>query len=366
MGRVASQVFPRALNFACLAILFFAVTNLSLSKGGAIPKPKPSNEPHKPVDVKLSDEVHFDKNQEHNDDYDHEAFLGEEAKTFDDLTPEESKKRLAEIVDKIDKDKNGLVTEAELQEWIKFTQRRYIYEDVERQWTSHEMNHDSLLSWDEYLNVTYGFLSKDDMAGNEDNSGFDYKEMISRDRTRFTAADGDKDDKLTQSEFADFLHPEETKHMQHIVIQETLNDIDKDKDGFVSLDEYIADMYHPEGGDKEEEPEWVTNEKEQFKEYRDKDKDGKLNTEEVKDWIIPPDYDHTDAETKHLIFEADADKDGKLSKEEIIEKYDVFVGSQATDFGEALIRHDEFWFNFDVPKRPCFTGFIACVIQKFI
>ena len=35
-------------------------------------------------------------------------------------------------------------------------------------------------------------------------------------------------------------------------------------------------------------------------------------------------------------------QDGKLSKEEILEKYDVFVGSQATDFGEALIRHDEF------------------------
>ena len=41
---------------------------------------------------------------------------------------------------------------------------------------------------------------------------------------------------------------------------------------------------------------------------RDKDKDLKLNAEEVKDWIIPPDYDHTDAETKHLIFEADANK----------------------------------------------------------
>ena len=41
---------------------------------------------------------------------------------------------------------------------------------------------------------------------------------------------------------------------------------------------------------------------------RDKDKDLKLNAEEVKDWIIPPDYDHTDAETKHLITEADADK----------------------------------------------------------
>lgn len=328
------------MALTCWILFFLAFSNLSPSQGGAIPKVKPANEPHKPVDLKLSDEVHFANDQEHNEDYDHEAFLGDEAKTFDDLTPEESKKRLAEIVVKIDKDKNGLVTEAELQAWIKFTQKRYIYEDVERQWQSHELNHDSLLSWDEYLNVTYGFLSEADMKGHEE-GGFDYKEMIARDKIRFTSADGDKDDKLTQSEFADFLHPEETKHMQHIVIQETLNDIDKDKDGYVSLDEYIADMYHPEAGE-EAIPEWVTNEKEQFKEYRDKDKDGKLNAEEVKDWIIPPDYDHTEAETKHLIFEADVDKDGQLSKEEILEKYDVFVGSQATDFGEALIRHDEF------------------------
>ena len=54
--------------------------------------------------------------------------MGEDAKTFDDLTPEESKSRLAIIVDKIDKDKNGIVTATELQEWIKFTQKRYIYE----------------------------------------------------------------------------------------------------------------------------------------------------------------------------------------------------------------------------------------------
>lgn len=35
-------------------------------------------------------------------------------------------------------------------------------------------------------------------------------------------------------------------------------------------------------------------------------------------------------------------QDQELTKEEIIEKHDVFVGSQATDFGEALTRHDEF------------------------
>ena len=54
----------------------------------------------KPTEKK--DRVHHDdplSNLEHDDaenfDYDHEAFLGqEEAKTFDQLTPEESKERL--------------------------------------------------------------------------------------------------------------------------------------------------------------------------------------------------------------------------------------------------------------------------------
>lgn len=35
-------------------------------------------------------------------------------------------------------------------------------------------------------------------------------------------------------------------------------------------------------------------------------------------------------------------QDSVLSKDEVVEKYDLFVGSQATDFGEALTKHDEF------------------------
>ena len=59
-------------------------------------------------------------------------------------------------------------------------------------------------------------------------------------------------------------------------------------------------------------------------------------------WWPLSDYDHTEAEAKHLIYESDTDGDSKLSKEEILANYDLFVGSQATDFGEALTRHDEF------------------------
>lgn len=67
-----------------------------------------------------------------------------------------------------------------------------------------------------------------------------------------------------------------------------------------------------------------------------------MDLDEVKSWIIPPDFDHAEAEARHLIFEADKDADEKLTKTEILGKYDLFVGSQATDFGEALARHDEF------------------------
>ena len=60
-------------------------------------------------------------------------------------------------------------------------------------------------------------------------------------------------------------------------------------------------------------------------------------------WIIPEDFDPSDAESRHLIAESDSDGDGKLTRDEILDKYDLFVGSQATDFGEALTRkHDEF------------------------
>ena len=58
----------------------------------------------------------------------------------------------------------------------------------------------------------------------------------------------------------------------------------------------------------EEEPEWVKTERETFKTLRDKNGDGKMDLEEVKNWIIPPDYDHTEAETRHLIHESDSDK----------------------------------------------------------
>ena len=63
---------------------------------------------------------------------------------------------------------------------------------------------------------------------------------ISRDERRWKKADLDGDGNLSKEEFASFLHPEDVEHMRDTVVMETLDDIDKDKDGFISLEEYIG------------------------------------------------------------------------------------------------------------------------------
>ena len=123
----------------------------------------------------LSDEDHFkdldhDGHAEaHNRDFDHEAFLGsdDEADEFDRLTPEESRERLGKIVDRIDVDHDGNVTESELKNWIYKSQRNYILEDVDRQWETHTDKDVSLkaISWASFRNRTYGFL--DEIGGHK-------------------------------------------------------------------------------------------------------------------------------------------------------------------------------------------------------
>ncbi|XP_068193869.1 reticulocalbin-3 isoform X1 [Antennarius striatus] len=284
----------------------------------------------------LSDRIH---NDDHSFQYDHEAFLGkEEAKTFDQLTPEESKDKLAKIVDRIDTDKNGYVSHTELHNWIKHRQRRYIEENVNKHWDDYDKNKDNMIAWEEYKNTTYGYYLDEEFDDIEDKAT--YKSMLIRDERRFKSADRDGDGIAKREEFTAFLHPEEFDHMKDVVVQETMEDIDKDGDGKVSINEYIGDMYTMEDG--ESEPDWVQTERKHFLEFRDSNKDGYLDAGEVATWILPGEVDHADTEAKHLIHETDTDKDQKLTKKEILANWNMFVGSQATNYGEDLTKsHDE-------------------------
>ncbi|XP_069479660.1 reticulocalbin-1 [Ambystoma mexicanum] len=310
---------------------------LLLCTGGVISKPTHRRDRIRP-DLELRDLLH-DDNQSFQ--YDHEAFLGrEDSRTFDQLSPEESRDKLGKIVERIDFDKDGYVTADELKSWIRRVQKRYIYENVAKVWRDYDTDKDNKISWEEYKQATYGYYLANPEEFQDGNDQFSFKKMMPRDERRFKTADLDGDMAATREEFTSFLHPEEFEHMKDIVVLETLEDIDKNGDGFVDQDEYIADMFaHEEGGP---EPDWVASEREQFTDFRDANKDGKMDKEEIRHWILPQDYDHAQAEARHLVYESDQDKDERLSRDEILENSNMFVGSQATNYGEDLTKnHDE-------------------------
>lgn len=60
------------------------------------------------------------------------------------------------------------------------------------------------------------------------------------------------------------------------------------------------------------EPDWVLSEREQFNDFRDLNKDGKLDKDEIRHWILPQDYDHAQAEARHLVYESDKNKVGSM------------------------------------------------------
>ena len=119
---------------------------------------------------------------------------------------------------------------------------------------------------------------------------------------RFTKADEDGNGSLNKREFADFIHPEQSSRMKDLVITETIEDIDRNGDGMISL------IWDSKQANDTTEPDWVKVERENFRKYRDLDHDGKMNRKEVELWLMPTDYDNIQAETEPLFHEADADQ----------------------------------------------------------
>lgn len=76
-------------------------------------------------------------------------------------------------------------------------------------------------------------------------------------------------------------------------------------------------------------------ERENFK-YNDLNKDGDFTREEIIKWVAPNLDQVSIDEADHLIQATDKNGDGFLSKDEIVEEHELWVGSEATDYGEFL------------------------------
>ncbi|KAH8861982.1 Calumenin-B isoform 3 [Schistosoma japonicum] len=191
--------------------------------------------------VSRRDTEHFaDDPERHDIEFDHNAFLGEEtAKEFSQLTPDESEEKLKVIIGKIDKNNDKNITESELKAWIEYIATKTKQNSTDRQWNDINPTNNYSIKWKEYLEKTYG---PEEERLKDIETSESYKEAVRHDRRRWVAADLDKDDSLNKTEFADFVHPEDRPNMREAVIEELLESVDKDKDGYVSEKEYLSKL----------------------------------------------------------------------------------------------------------------------------
>lgn len=235
----------------------------------------------------------------------------------------------------MDTNDDRFVDRHELKAWILRSFKKLSEEEAEDRFEDLDEDNDEKLSWTEYVKDVYGMDSDEGVRRNNLDDSEEAK-LMNDDRQMFKAADLDKDGFLSLDEHVKFHSPEEHPEMLPLILQQTLRDKDLNKDGRIDFQEFVGDDGKNHG------KEWLMTEKDKFDKDFDKDSDGYLNHNEILSWVVPSNEEVATDEVDHLFAAADDDHDDRLSYEEIIEKYDVFVGSEATDYGDHLQNIEEF------------------------
>ncbi|XP_057672626.1 reticulocalbin-2 isoform X1 [Diorhabda carinulata] len=274
------------------------------------------------------DHSHYSDEGDHYTEFDHEAILGshKEAEEFDHLSPEESKRRLAILLKKMDLDDDNQIGRNELKAWIIRSFKMLSEEEAKDRMEDADENNDGIVTWQEYLADTYGI----DSSENTIDIGSENEHLIQDDKNMWKAADINNDGVLDANEWVSFSHPEEHPNMLPIILEQTLKDKDKDEDGAINFQEYIGTR----GNDISKDD--LIAEKAKFDDLLDKNKDGKLEGNEILSWIVPSNDEIAQEEVDHLFAHSDDNHDDILSFEEILDHHDTFVGSEATDYGDHL------------------------------
>jgi len=253
--------------------------------------------------------------------------------------------RLTKVVEKIDLDGDGYVSHNEL---VKHTVKALYSmdeEEAESEFIDADIDGDDRVRWNEYVEEFYGLEPSDqnNILSMDTDTGTEFNKMYARDKGRFHAADKDGDGALTLIEYTNFKNPLKSEDLRELAISWALRDVDKDSDGKISLQEFLNDyMTKPGEGLEFYGEEYVESQTDKFHEDFDTNGDGFLSGEELSLWMGPDNTEIAIEETEHLIDMCDEDKDGKLTIDEILENHEVFLDSDATEYGQQLrFIHDE-------------------------
>ncbi|KAK9516686.1 hypothetical protein VZT92_024604 [Zoarces viviparus] len=278
--------------------------------------------------------------QQHNPEHDLDILLGDEdTEEIKKLSPAEQKKKMMEIVKRIDTNADNLLNAEEITLWIQHVYRKYALDDTKERFSEFDTDKDGVVTWEEYNMVAYDqLISFDDDAVLEDPEQESLRDLHLKERRRFDFADVDGSSGLNVTEFLAFTHPSEVDHMADFAIEDVLNEYDTDKDGFIDLNEFIGDVR----GEEDSPSQWEIEETVRFEDLYDQDKDGKLNRDEQLRWVSPNSYGSAREEALHLIKEMDQDGDGQISEGEVLKNQETFMNSEVTDYGRQLhASHDE-------------------------
>ncbi|XP_061534128.1 reticulocalbin-2 isoform X2 [Phycodurus eques] len=284
----------------------------------------------------------------HEDDFGHQlnsehnmnVLLGEkDTEELKKLSPEEQRKRMMEIVKKIDKNGDNYLSVEEIALWIQHVYRKYALDDAAERFAEFDTDKDGIVSWEEYNVAAHDqlfSLDESTILGDPEQESLQHLHL--KERRRFNFADQDGTPGLNVTEFLAFTHPSEVDYMADFAIEDVLSDYDLDQDGLINLKEFIGDLRREEDAPSQ----WEVEETVRFKDLYDQDKDGKLNREEQLRWIAPNSYGAAQEEALHLIREMDQDEDGRISEAEVLKNPDTFMNSEVTDYGRHLhLSHDE-------------------------
>jgi len=288
--------------------------------------------------------------------------------------PEYIKRELKDLmVTKIDSDKDGQVSYEELKNYLIQLHEKNIEYNVDKQWLvyspqihevfsweGYEPERKEVLTWDHYFNQTYPELIGVDIGvpinreqdtsrilASTEQPGGPYikikdtekddektddpqmrvlKQMVRRADARWKLADENGDTLLTKSEFKFLLHPDEgDEELRNLFVKEATEDMDLNQDGKICLDEFMKHLQELASDQERNDQSWLSIQQENFGRFLDKNKDGVLDGDEIKDWLVPPRNKKYETEAKRLMEIGDQNEDHRLSRAELLEHYEQYL-----------------------------------------